>query len=156
MTYTVGLVELEGLSPVLAQYDPVERWNGWLSPKLDALSTVQVLDEINADSVEGEVYSYDFLDGVLLIDDMLDPELPTERVEPDEDGLYSLGASAWVWSAVREPERAVRHLRVVPDRPEVPVCMYADTGHGPCGGPVTNVGDCNNYCWLHKDLRRRE
>ena len=45
-----------------------------------------------------------------------------------------------------------RHLTAVPD-PEPLKCMYADGDHGPCGGPVTNVGDGYDYCWLHKDLR---
>lgn len=47
-----------------------------------------------------------------------------------------------------------RHLRAVPNPPE-PVCMYADSGHGPCGGQTTQYGDGRDYCMNHASLRLR-
>lgn len=154
MTWVVGPVELDGVVEVLAQYDTDVRWNGWLCPRLDPLGAVEILDGLNAQNPSEPPYSYEFIEGVLHVRDLYDPENPPDLYEPDEDGLYDLGSHAWIWSAVREPERAVRHLRVVPTRPEVLVCMYADTGNGPCGGPLTQIGDGHDYCWLHKDLRQ--
>lgn len=37
----------------------------------------------------------------------------------------------------------------VPDLP-TPTCVFADTGNGGCGGPLTDGP--NPYCWLHKGL----
>ena len=49
-----------------------------------------------------------------------------------------------------------RHLSAVPDPGEPPGCMYADVGDGPCGGPVTTVGDGRDYCMNHGSVRMEQ
>lgn len=104
MSYVVGPVELGGIGPVLAQYDPDVRWNGWLCPRLDACSVVVILDAIIASSPSDPPFAYEFIQGVLFVDDMYDQTLPTDWYEPDEDGLYALGSHAWIWQASRRRE----------------------------------------------------
>jgi hypothetical protein len=104
MATTTGPVCLDELVSVLAEYDPDNRWNGWLaSPWLDALSVVQVLDAINADAPECG-YDYTFSDdGILiLVDRQAAYENPDgydgEDVAVNSDGLYALGSHGWIWS----------------------------------------------------------
>lgn len=149
MTTTVGLVALEGLA-VLGQYDPDERWNGWLCPSLDALAVVKVLDTLNG--IE-PAYGYQFAHGVLYLDDLQEPGSPAELIEADDDGLYRLGAHAWTWSVADDlAEPLTRRLSAVPDLADI-VCMFADTGNGPCGGQTTQVGDGRDYCMNHAGSR---
>lgn len=110
--YETGLVSLDGQAPVVwAVYDPDERWNGFLRPRLDAWSVVEVLAALNAEPVDGlpVAYRYDWSPtGDLLLWDLLyesevgEDAYEPEVVAPDEDGLYSLGASAWVWTEERD------------------------------------------------------
>lgn len=120
---TTGYVSFDSLPQgdepaVLAQYDPAERWNGFVCPHMDALSAVTVLDWIGSDHEYG--VTYDFVPGdyedvdefgqyVLLVTDIQysDPEscdyqddYEPERIAPDADGLYALGAYAWTWTEV--------------------------------------------------------
>jgi len=108
VTITTGPVSLgEPEATVLAQYDPAQRWNGFIAaPFIDALSAVQVLDWIGADHEYGVTYG--FTDsGVLVVHDVqysdpessdYDPQYSGEVYPPDADGLYALGAFAWVWT----------------------------------------------------------
>lgn len=109
--YETGLVSLDGQPPgIWAVYDPDERWNGFLCPKLDAWSVAEVLAALNAEPVDGlpVAYRYDWSPtGDLLLWDLLyQSEVGEDAYEPDvlvpdEDGLYSLGASSWVWTEER-------------------------------------------------------
>lgn len=95
-----GPVCLDELVTVEAVYDPHERWNGFLCPRMDR------------DAVEKVMAAFRQYDGET------DPRPPTHRWEgdsliltqydgvdgydetltPDADGLYALGARSWVWS----------------------------------------------------------
>lgn len=95
----VGLVSLDGLAPVMAQWDPTVRWNGWLCPRFDPHAVVTVLDSINAIDGGDSFCSYDWTDeGFLLLVEHEDSEGGVELIGPDADGLYPLGHMAWIWS----------------------------------------------------------
>jgi hypothetical protein len=106
MSYEVGPVTLDGMVTVLAQYDPAVRWNGWLSPSLDALGAVTVLETINALDPGDPGYWYDFVDEMLHVRDRTDEFAEIDSYEPDADGLYPLGECAWIWSADSVPPTA--------------------------------------------------
>ena len=107
-----GPICLDELVTVLAQYDPRQRWNGFLCPRMDALAVVTVIEAMHADYADAP---FDHLpptidwsdDGTLLVTEY-DGETAagTDRLTPDEDGLYALGAHCWVWSEDTEPETA--------------------------------------------------
>lgn len=99
MTYTVGLVTLDGMVTALAEYDPDDRWNGWLCPSFDALVAVGILEALAAHSPHDPPHWFDFIDGVLNVCDRYDEHGYIEEYPPDSDGLYPLGAYGWVWSA---------------------------------------------------------
>lgn len=95
---TSGWVSLDGFAPVLAQWDTTRRWNGWLCPSIDAWAVVKVLDAINAESGE-PIYLYDWTEeGYLMLVDLQDDDGGIEFMQPDADGLYPLGALAWIGS----------------------------------------------------------
>jgi len=113
--WTTGAVDLGGEGPVwLAVWQDDNRWNGWLAaPRFDAYTAVRILDMVNeggGETVDGEYvpnyYGYDWHfedDGTLVVESIQnryeDPEHnEPERIEPDEDGLYTVGAWGWVWS----------------------------------------------------------
>ncbi|MDN5892876.1 MAG: hypothetical protein L0H93_02520 [Nocardioides sp.] len=104
-----GPVDLDGLGGLggrwLAQYDPTHRWNGWIAcPAFDAYTVVDILEAINRDSPDGDLNRWCFADdGTLaLVEVAAEAEDPTtyrpEVIAPDDDGLYRIGASGWVWS----------------------------------------------------------
>lgn len=102
--WRVGPVRLDvDGSEVLAQYDWFDRWNGWLCPAMDARSVVQVLNLFGDDPEYG--ITYDFEGDVLVLTEhqwrreaeRAGKTYEPERVSPDADGLYSLGAYGWCW-----------------------------------------------------------
>ena len=107
-----GWVEVGGIA-VLAEYDPRERWNGWLCPRLDPYAAVTVL--IGLERLQPGTIGWTFgLDGLLLVIDLeyvafgeaLDAS--TNLYTPDADGLYSLGSFAWTWAAAEGFTEGVR------------------------------------------------
>lgn len=107
--YTVERISIDGIDEtrILAQHDPSVRWNGWLCPKMDAWSAVKVLEYLATQADEEFRIRWEFREGGTLW--MSDPDYETEdgytgeTWEPDEDGLYAMGAWGWVWSADPEP-----------------------------------------------------
>ena len=104
--YTSGPVCIDDLITVMGQFDPRDRWNGWLCPRIDALSAVLVLEAIENDPMNDGYYGYDWTfddAGSLVIEDRqyrteYPDDFKPEILSPDEDGLYSLGAYGWCWS----------------------------------------------------------
>lgn len=121
MPWTTGIVSTNGeaYETHWAVYDDAARWNGFLAcPWIDALAVVEMLDGINAELTgEDAIYGHDFdfaEDGALILTDRQwayeagltgEPYTP-DRIEPNEDGLYSLGAYGWVWTAVESEDDA--------------------------------------------------
>lgn len=100
--YTAGPISIDEGPTVLAQYHERERWNGWLCPRIDAISAVAVLDWLNEVGPEyGYDYDFDAAGSLILTDRQYrdeDPDYVPEELPADADGLYSLGAYSWVWS----------------------------------------------------------
>ena len=106
-TFITGLVNIDGdpEGAVLAQYDPDQRWNGWLCPAFDLYTVIEFIDRSNAhvgDPEDDSYLHYRFEGDALLVAFPVylaeDPDNAWERVEPDSDGLYWLGAWGWCWS----------------------------------------------------------
>ena len=97
MTYTTGRVMLTDVAPVLAQYDPAVRWNGWLAaPLLDALGVETVLSTLESLGEDmWHEWSPDGAPGSLVV--VEGGGESSQTIDPDEDGLYSLGAFGWTW-----------------------------------------------------------
>lgn len=103
-TFDTALISLGEGPAVWGQFPALDRWNGWLTPRVDALAVVQMLDWINSTaSAEFYGYEYDWTpDGSLVLlsrqdMDELGELAQPEILTPDADGLYPLGAYAWVW-----------------------------------------------------------
>ena len=80
MTTRAGWVSLDGFVPVLGQWDPNRRWNGWLCPSIDAVSVVTVLDAINRDNGD-PLYMYDWTDeGYLMLIELQDEDNGVESL----------------------------------------------------------------------------
>lgn len=100
--YVAGPVCLDTLVTVMGQYNPRDRWNGWLMPAIDAWSVEEVLSKFADDMDYG--YEWEWLeDGSLKLIERQwrdeDPEhFQPDILHPDEDGLYGLGAGSWTWS----------------------------------------------------------
>jgi hypothetical protein len=104
--WEVGPVCIDDYLTVLAQYDPRIRWNGWLAaPRFDAWAVEFVLalmeDPTVTDAEERHEWNAD--GSLTLVTDNGDGPW-TDRIEPDEDGLYALGAYGWVWSEDSQPD----------------------------------------------------
>lgn len=102
-TVTTGPIALDTLPPVMAVYTPGHRWNGFIArPYIDAFSAVTTLETINAETFDGPCYEFDFdTDGSLIVTDLHyvdEPGYADEVYEPNEDGLYCLGAFGWCWT----------------------------------------------------------
>lgn len=98
--WTVGPICLDDFVTVLAEYPEDHRWNGWLCPAMDAWSVEVVLAALEADEFNERNLRHDWDGDVLVTTEDGDGEDAdyVERYEPTADGLYSLGAYAWVWS----------------------------------------------------------
>jgi hypothetical protein len=112
--HVTGLVTLDGDPIVWGVYDRRVRWNGWLCPSIDAWSVVRVLDTLNA--LQDDDYRVDYTwneSGALVLTETqwaieAGDDYQPQVIEPDGDGLYSLGAHAWVWSAADDVDACTR------------------------------------------------
>lgn len=92
-----GPVTLDGLVTVEAVYDPRERWNGFLCPRMDrnAVETVMAAFwDYDGESVPTHRWDGD----VLIVTEYDGDDVYHETLKPDADGLYALGSYGWVWS----------------------------------------------------------
>jgi hypothetical protein len=104
MQTTTGPITIDGLVTVMGQYPTDVHWNGFLVPSIDAWSVDAVLA-----ALEGEpsdiAMSHEWDDDVLVLTEVYgdgEDDVQVDRMEPDADGLYPLGAFAWVWTAAEE------------------------------------------------------
>lgn len=142
MSERTGLVTLDDVTTVSALYDPTQRWNGFLAcPWLTREQVEQVLTALAANAPADAQLTWTWLDdeegrGAILrtVDhNYVDPARPeylenaTEDLLPREDGRYSLGAFAWVWSEVEEVE-VVEHQTCTNVTVHDPACRCGITG----------------------------
>jgi len=92
-----------------ALVDLGERWNGWLCPRFDRTIVGRVVDWLNgeratAPECDRPDYAHATWTGTtILLSECGDASAP-ERIEPDADGRYSLGAYSWCWEPVQQQE----------------------------------------------------
>lgn len=98
--YKRGLICLDELVTVEAVYDPRERWNGFLCPRMDrdAVETVMAALSADADDRDPRPPSHQWDGDVLTLTEYDGEDEYAETLTPDTDGLYALGARSWVWS----------------------------------------------------------
>lgn len=94
-----GPVCLGDLTTVEAVYDPQERWNGFLCPRLsrDAVETVLEALAADADNSDPLPPSHRWDGDVLTLTETDGEDVFTEVLRPDDDGLYPLGCRALAW-----------------------------------------------------------
>lgn len=98
MSAVSAVFDWAGDGPQIAGvHNPKERWNGWACPRftLDAvrelaawLAVQDPADGYDTVSVDGDRVTVTTYDG------------ETYDVRPHDDGLYGVGAYAWVWHEV--------------------------------------------------------
>jgi hypothetical protein len=105
MTYAAGPICIDELVTVLGQYDPEIRWNGWLCPRIDAGAVEEVMRALASEPSDQYAPTHGWRqDGALVLIEWDGEDSYVEILEPDEDGLYSLGAHSWVWSVDSEAD----------------------------------------------------
>lgn len=75
-------------------HDPAERWNGWACPSFPMASVRAIAEWIDSQP-DAEEYRR-----VVVEDDrvfILESKDDRHEVHADKDGLYPVGAWAWVW-----------------------------------------------------------
>lgn len=97
--FTAGPICLDELVTVMGQYMPRARWNGWLQPVMDPWAVEKVMAAFADDGLTDPAHAQHRWEGETLVLTEFDgdTEYP-QHLEPDEDGLYALGASSWTWS----------------------------------------------------------
>jgi hypothetical protein len=84
-----------------AIHDPTIRWNGWLCPSFTRETVEQMATDFDKAASEYEDMDRITFDGddVLIHSPVYEAEdgYKPERITPDADGLYSVGAFAWCW-----------------------------------------------------------
>jgi hypothetical protein len=79
------------------------RWNGWACPLFDKAEAQRVMDWSNklADTHGSDAAARLHWEGDTLV--LVEPwwgDDGTERIEPNENGFYGIGAMNWTWSIV--------------------------------------------------------
>lgn len=112
--WSTGPITLDGVAEVLGQYPLGHYWNGFLLPWIDPLAVITVLEDLNETNPNGPTLDWDWVDGNLILKEqdysstpgpdwaLAEPQWTEEILEPDADGLYPLGAWAWVWSEAED------------------------------------------------------
>lgn len=94
-----GPICLDELVTVLGQYPTNSHWNGWLVPFIDPHGVQTVMAAIaDAYSNYEDAPTHRWEGETLILVERDGGDIFEDRLEPDADGLYPLGAYAWVWS----------------------------------------------------------
>ena len=73
-------------------------WNGWSCPSFEKKVVISILEQMKKfDKLE-----YHFVNDTLIY--KLENDEEEETLNPNEDGLYSLGAWSWCWSEISKEE----------------------------------------------------
>lgn len=114
-----------------AYCDPTDGWNGFQIPHFSKAAAVRVV-EWNAEYVKGAEENSEHLrwdgDVIILHSPMYkdEPGYSDERIGPDENGRYAIGAANWTWMLARR-------------LPRCDVCGFTTVTHGP-GCPEAIAG----------------
>lgn len=93
-----GKITLDGFVTVDGVWDDEVRWNGFLCPSMSREAVEIVLTALR-DQPGDQVLEHEWDGDVLVLSDHYsETEVQVDRLEPDADGLYALGAWGWVWS----------------------------------------------------------
>lgn len=97
---TRGPICLDELVTVEAVYDPLNRWNGFLKPRMDrdAVETVMAALGEYDEATEPKPPTRRWEGEMLILTEYDGDEEYSEALLPDADGRYALGAGSWVWS----------------------------------------------------------
>lgn len=95
-----GQVCLGDLVTVAAVYDPRERWNSFLCPRMtrEAVETVMQALAADAGNCDPLPPSHHWENDVLVVTETDGEDVFTEALRPDAEGLYPLGARAMAWT----------------------------------------------------------
>lgn len=107
-----GPICLDELVTVFGQYPVNFRWNGWLTPRMDALAVEVVFAALyEMGDTDPFTATHEWAEDGSLIVTEYDGDTPyPEVLQPDEDGLYALGSHAWTWQEDTDPEASYRDL----------------------------------------------
>ena len=95
-----AVVTLAGIPPMYARGIP--RWNGWIAePRFDRATVDRIAAMLERDRADGSPSRIEW-DGAtaILHDDGAEQDWPDqspERIAPDPDGRYAIGAYSWCW-----------------------------------------------------------
>lgn len=96
--YTTGPICLDEVITVLGVYSDAHRWNGWLTPSIDAWSVEAVMAALQVDGYDQTpTHEWDE-NGDLVVIENDGAVTYRETLQADADGLYALGAYGWCWS----------------------------------------------------------
>lgn len=100
--YTTGPICIDELVTVIGEYPVDVRWNGWLVPHIDPLAVEEVMAALQANEPWDSPTHEWREDGALVLTEYDGDTSYSEVLLPNEDGLYALGAYAWVWAEDKE------------------------------------------------------
>lgn len=111
MRTEAGPVCLDDWIGVLAEYEPTTRWNGWLgAPRFDAWTVEFVLGV--TESMPDPSYRHEWEDdGTLVLVDISQDVEYVDKIAPNADGFYALGAYGWTWAEDEDPDHNVNDGR---------------------------------------------
>ncbi|RSM68696.1 hypothetical protein DL991_41235 [Amycolatopsis sp. WAC 01375] len=94
-------ISIDGADPHFPALVADELWNGAAIPRFRLEVAELVVDWINdtyASYPDGSARAH--WDGDTVVLTHSDPDYDPDRVEPDDEGRYGIGARAWVWEFV--------------------------------------------------------
>lgn len=77
-----------------------QSWNGWAIPSFDLPTCRRIADMVNTPEDDSTVITFDGDTVVVTTTD--GDETWTDRLDPDDEGLYGLGAFGWTWQELPE------------------------------------------------------
>jgi hypothetical protein len=83
-----------------AMVDSDQRWNGWAIPSFDLDTCRRIAAMVNTPDDDSMVVTFDGDTVVVTTND--GDESWVDRLDPDADGLYGLGAMSWTWQELPE------------------------------------------------------
>jgi hypothetical protein len=105
------IVTIDGAARFPAVHDPAVRWNGFICPYFTRPVVEQIAAWCRAEregTPDGESDLITFDGDIAVIEHPADPDYEPERIPPTTEGLYPIGAMAWVWTEIEHAEGEAR------------------------------------------------